>query len=515
MPAATPEPPPAPDLIDKGSTPIVEKTTYAQALDPRVGKESKDEWFRLKPIQLAVRSQKTYVNNTPVCFISSMELDQAAKQLEGALVLKFSSGRPSLQEIKQHVNTFWGLSKDPVISLMDARHVLMITASPNDMVRAQCQVSHKINSSLFRISRWHRKYDFSKDSTIVPVWVSMPKLPIEFMNPAILEKIGNVLGKFLCIDERNTKLTNSFRARICVEMDVTRELLTEIFIGDPNEEGYWQPLEYEGNLSFCSHCGLLGHTQGICRKMRTTHQNTATNNEKGLQKPIQLLRRPSTEKWQVKTHTNTIGQHQNKEDHMANIQHISEENLNGNKETLTSEDSAPNTNVNRYALLQETEENEITEVTDDKNEADISKHREKVNVDLSEELFQMAEVQPEGNSISAAQKQISENQELLDIMNNPSNMENNKSHNDIIDSNPTNNDIIEGSDIDLGFQSDGAGQIDESNMGVNLHLSAVNSDSESQKGRSKRKSKKKVIFDPSIKSPKPSKASTRHTPLNL
>ncbi|KAL3613379.1 hypothetical protein CASFOL_042792 [Castilleja foliolosa] len=66
MPAATPEPPPAPDLIDK---------------------ESKDEWFRLKPIQLAVRSQKTYVNNTP----------------------------------------------DPVISLMDARHVLMITASPNDM----------------------------------------------------------------------------------------------------------------------------------------------------------------------------------------------------------------------------------------------------------------------------------------------------------------------------------------------------------------------------------------------
>ncbi|KAL3625033.1 hypothetical protein CASFOL_031701 [Castilleja foliolosa] len=51
-------------------------------------------------------------------------------------------------------------------------------------------------------------------------------------------------------------------------------------------------------------------------------------------------------------------------------------------------------------------------------------------------------------------------------------------------------------------------------MGVNLHLSAANSDSESQKGRSKRKSKKKVIFDPSIKSPKPSKASTRHTPLN-
>ncbi|KAL3639158.1 hypothetical protein CASFOL_017065 [Castilleja foliolosa] len=211
MPAATPEPPITSDLIDKNNPPINAIASYAQALNPRIGKETNDDWFRLKPIPLAKRTP-VYINNAPACIISNLELNQAAKQLEGALVLKFSSGRPSLQEIKNHVNIFWGLSRDPVISLMDARHVLIITATPEDMVRAQCQVSHKINSSLFRISRWHRKYDLTKDSTIVPVWVSLPNLPIEFMNPAILEKFGNMIGKFLCIDERNTKLTNSLRA---------------------------------------------------------------------------------------------------------------------------------------------------------------------------------------------------------------------------------------------------------------------------------------------------------------
>ncbi|KAL3613117.1 HLA class II histocompatibility antigen, DR beta 4 chain [Castilleja foliolosa] len=164
---------------------------YSRVLAP---KHDEDDWFRLRSIPLPYRNT-TYVDNVPACIISELELEEAAKQFEHALVMKFSSGRPSLFEIKNHINIHWGLSRQPVVTLVEARHVMVIMENKEDMVKAQIQVSHRINSSLYRISRWHLEYDYTKDNTKIPVWISLHKLPVKYMIPSVLESIGGIVGK--------------------------------------------------------------------------------------------------------------------------------------------------------------------------------------------------------------------------------------------------------------------------------------------------------------------------------
>ncbi|KAL3637383.1 hypothetical protein CASFOL_018551 [Castilleja foliolosa] len=218
--------------------------TYARVLNP-IRSHSSD-WFSLKPIPLTKRNH-TVVDNIPTCIISNMELEEAEKQFEFALILKFTAGRPSLVDIKNHILCHWGLKEDPVVTLLDARHVLLIAENQDDMIRAQTHPSHRINASLFRIFRWSRSYDFVKDNTKVPVWVSLTRLPISYMNPTFLSKIGNLIGKYLRADEETIKLKNGLRARICVEVDVSKDLPKGMYIGDSNEDKFWQPMDFEGN----------------------------------------------------------------------------------------------------------------------------------------------------------------------------------------------------------------------------------------------------------------------------
>ncbi|KAL3646674.1 hypothetical protein CASFOL_009218 [Castilleja foliolosa] len=260
------------------------KPSYANALN---AKSPHNSWFRLQPIPLAQRTAM-FKDNKPAIIVSSMEIEQSAKQFEFALVMKFTSGRPSLHDIKNHVNSTWNLSKEPVMSLVDARHVFMILASKEDMVRAQTHASHRINSSLFRLFRWHKDFDYKKDSPLVPVWVTLPKLPIPLINPAVLERIGNAIGTFLRIDERTMSMTHTMATRICVEVDLSKDFLDEIWIGDSTKEGYWQSIMYEGNVSFCSHCGLLGHVKGVCRKLPTISMKEVA--------PKYILTRPQEER---------------------------------------------------------------------------------------------------------------------------------------------------------------------------------------------------------------------------
>ncbi|KAL3631406.1 hypothetical protein CASFOL_024390 [Castilleja foliolosa] len=254
---------------DQSADPQTPAKSYAQITAGRdISTSKKSGWFKLQPIAMAIRTP-VYIDNTQACIVSAMEVAEAAKQFEHALVLKFTVGRPSLQDIRSHIICNWKLEAVPVITLIDPRHVLVIAENEKDMITIQSQESRRIQSSLFRVFRWTTDFNFSRDSPKVPVWVSIPKLPIYYMNPTVLEKIGNIIGKFIKVDDRTMVMENGIRARICVEVDLSKPFQTHVFIGEDKDRGYWQKIDYEGNNTYCSHCGLLGHVRGICRKYRS------------------------------------------------------------------------------------------------------------------------------------------------------------------------------------------------------------------------------------------------------
>lgn len=134
------------------------------------------------------------------------------------------------------------------------------------MILALSRDSHIIGTSMFRISRWSKEFQFDKESTHIAVWIRLPHLPFIYFHSSYLERLGNTIVNFIRVDDKTVNLQNLVYARLCVEIDVTGPRPSRVWIGESKEKGYWHKIEYEGNNAFCTHCGLLGHVKGDCRK---------------------------------------------------------------------------------------------------------------------------------------------------------------------------------------------------------------------------------------------------------
>lgn len=128
--------------------------------------------------------------------------------------------------------------------------------------------SNKLNTSLFRLFRWSPDFKLGKNSTFVAVWVKFFNLPLHYYNESTLIRLGSTLGNILGVHKDTLNLTQRVFAKVCIEMDVTKPFFDPsdpIWIGTSKEQGWKIDLEYQGNPAYCTFCGLLWHTVGLCR----------------------------------------------------------------------------------------------------------------------------------------------------------------------------------------------------------------------------------------------------------
>lgn len=180
--------------------------------------------------------------------------------------MKFSVGRPSIQDIKEHIIRLWNVKSSFIVGLLDLIHVMIDLQSPEDMVRALSREGHMINACMYRLIQWSNDFGFKKHNPTVVVWMRLHYLPLDLFITSFLQRIGNAAGWFLRADDRTLALTHPMYARICVEVDVSKELPSRIWLGSSKDEWYWKNLEYEGNIEYCATCGLIGRTRDICRR---------------------------------------------------------------------------------------------------------------------------------------------------------------------------------------------------------------------------------------------------------
>lgn len=88
------------------------------------------------------------------------------------------------------------------------------------------------------------------------------------------------MGNFLHADDCTLTLSHPMYARICIEVDVSLILPSRVWIGTSKETGFWQQLEFEGNVAYCDGCGLLEHIEDDCRKKRRGVPQTARKGKK-------------------------------------------------------------------------------------------------------------------------------------------------------------------------------------------------------------------------------------------
>lgn len=112
---------------------------------------------------------------------------------------KLSSGRPSVDEIRPHVCTHWMMNSEVHIGLLDPKHVIMRFSSQEDFIQAWTRESLVIKAYYFKFL-WSLWFDPRFESSIAPLLISLPNLPLNFFNSDYLKSIAEVIGRVLRFD---------------------------------------------------------------------------------------------------------------------------------------------------------------------------------------------------------------------------------------------------------------------------------------------------------------------------
>lgn len=151
--------------------------------------------------------------------------------------MKFSTGKPRLEEIGAHIASSWNLESPPAVGYLDPRHVTLNMASPADTRMALARPSNKINNSIFLLFRWTLDFEIGKESSIVAVWVKFYNLPLHYYNEASLRRLGSTIENVLRVDNYTLDLRHQVYEIVCIELDITKPFLEQRWIGTSSEHG--------------------------------------------------------------------------------------------------------------------------------------------------------------------------------------------------------------------------------------------------------------------------------------
>ncbi|VFQ90282.1 unnamed protein product [Cuscuta campestris] len=114
------------------------------------------------------------------------------------------------------------------------------------------------------VTKWSPNLKPAEDSPIVPVWITIPNLPIHLHDQKALFSITSALGKPLKVDHATLNFSRPHAARVCIELDVSKTLHQRIHIKHVEEDLFFQVI-YEDPPPFCSSCLKLGHHLSSCK----------------------------------------------------------------------------------------------------------------------------------------------------------------------------------------------------------------------------------------------------------
>lgn len=117
-----------------------------------------------------------------------------------------------------------------------------------------------IASNPMILQQWRPQMRLEKEQlSTLPIWVQFRSIPLEFWNEEGLSYIASAIGKPLYADAMTEKCQCLSFAKICVEVDVSSELLHIVEVVNARGESCDISVKYPWKPSKCSMCKVFGH----------------------------------------------------------------------------------------------------------------------------------------------------------------------------------------------------------------------------------------------------------------
>ncbi|GAA0171066.1 hypothetical protein LIER_43891 [Lithospermum erythrorhizon] len=212
------------------------------------------------------------------------------QEMNYVLIGKFSHGRPTLDAIKEFfVNMkFKGEFN---ISIFDPKHLFIELTLLEDRNKLWMKQVWFLSSLPMRVFKWDANFNPNIESSIRPVWVSFPGLPLYLFNEYGLASVANTIGTPIRFDSLNINRVKLGVAIVCVELDISKPRGHSVWVNfedeeDPSlDEGFWQAVEYDFIPPFCVECSHIGHTQEACKRLAAANLKGKAKADAGFHPP--------------------------------------------------------------------------------------------------------------------------------------------------------------------------------------------------------------------------------------
>ncbi|VFQ90276.1 unnamed protein product [Cuscuta campestris] len=206
--------------------------------------------------------EKSSFKGCPSISFSKEDVEVFSRRFRFALIGRFRR-RPPLSVVRSFL-TRLGLVGGFTVGELNSNAVLINFEQDEDYQRFFLRKTWTLGRDIMVVTKWSPNLRPEEDSPIVPVWITIPNLPIHFHDQKALFCITSALGKPLKVDNATLNFAKPKAARVCIEVDVSKSLHQRIHVRHVDEDLFFQVL-YEDPPSFCSSCHRLGHTSLSCK----------------------------------------------------------------------------------------------------------------------------------------------------------------------------------------------------------------------------------------------------------
>ncbi|XP_009603376.1 uncharacterized protein [Nicotiana tomentosiformis] len=201
---------------------------------------------------------------------------------------------PGYNAMKRYINLHWSHVTEPELFYHDEGYYIIRFQSVADAREILCAGPYSIANNPIILKPWTPDFDFTEEfPTVMPLWVKFPKLPMSRWGVGSLSRIASVIGTPIFADECTAKQTRVFCARMLIELNVTKELPTEIMVMDPYGKKFLQAITYDWKPAYCDKYLVVGHkcTNQARPVMQQPNQTRRTRSNKVI-----------TQEWRTKGH---------------------------------------------------------------------------------------------------------------------------------------------------------------------------------------------------------------------
>ncbi|XP_059285094.1 uncharacterized protein LOC132038442 [Lycium ferocissimum] len=245
--------------LPSNNNPLPPQINYAAALTNRETTK-KSKFVRLEPRPFEIVDGKA-----KVVFLTT-EDKLLVEKCKLTLVGKFSRTRPQIDKLREDFKRSYPLKGTFKIGAYDWRHIFIDFTDEDDFKRFDGKNTLHLCGAHMRLQRWTRKFKVAMESTLAPVWVTLPDLPWHYHDWAAIERILEPIGPLIALDKATIARTRPTTAKARVEIDLSRPRLNEIEVALVDDTGeldtFNQIIEYENAPEFCFFCKVQGHSDG-------------------------------------------------------------------------------------------------------------------------------------------------------------------------------------------------------------------------------------------------------------